>query len=214
MRVQQTRLVLLSLIGVLWSVPFYAYGWGVARRLAFPCAYLVFCVPMTFLDSLTFPLRLFASTVAAGLLSGLGVPVARVGTMLVSPAGGGIQLDVADPCSGLHYVLAMLALTAGYAYFTQRTWARQWVLFLCAAPLAVAGNAARILAIGLVAAVFGQKAAMGLYHDYSGYVVFVVAIVLMIGVGNARNTDWPERLRQWKHHHPTGARPRPPNAAP
>ena len=194
-RIQQTRLSLVSLVGVLWGLPFYLWGWSVAKRLIFPCAYLLFCVPMSFLDSMTFPLRLFASGTAAVVLNGLGVAVTRVGTAIVSSAGGGINLDVADPCSGLRYLLAMTALTAAYAFITQKTLFKKWLLFLMAIPLAVAGNVARVAAIGLVAHFFGQKAAMGLYHDYSGYVVFGVAISLMIGLGAFIAVPWRGWLR-------------------
>jgi exosortase len=195
-RIQQTRLTLLSLIGILWAGPLYFWGWQVARELIFPAAYLLFCIPMSFLDSITFPLRLFASATAAGVLNGLGIAVQRLGTAIYSPAGGGISMDVADPCSGLRYLLAMTALTAAYAYFTQRTLLKKWLLFLASVPVAVAGNVARIVAIGVVAAAWGNDAAMGLYHNYSGYVVFSVAIGLMIGIGAAINAPWREKRRR------------------
>jgi exosortase/archaeosortase family protein len=102
---------------------------------------------------------------------------------LHSLAGKGFNLDIADPCSGLRSIFALTALTAAYAFFTQKTALRQWLLFACAVPLAVLGNVVRVVSIAVVANFFGQEAGTGFYHDYSGYVVFVVAILLMLEAG-------------------------------
>jgi exosortase len=194
-RIQQTRITLISLVGLTWALPLYFWGWGVARLLVFPCAYLLFCIPLSFLDGITVPLRLIGTTAAATLVNGLGVPVEQIGTSLRSAAGGGIALDVADPCSGLRSILALTALAAVYANFTQKGIWRQWLLFLASVPIAMAGNIVRLVAICLVAAAFGQQAAIGLYHDYSGYIVFVVGVGLLMGFGSllARTSRWPTK---------------------
>lgn len=197
-RSQLTRLSLLSLVGLSWGVPYALYGAGVARLLLFPCAYLVFCIPLSFLNDIALPLRMIASSVATWLLNGFGIPAHRIGTAIYSQAGGGFCFDVADACSGLRSLLAMTALTAVYAYLTQRSLARKIVLFLLSAPLAMAGNIFRILAIGLVAQVFSMERALGLYHDYSGFLVFAVAILLMVWVGELLRINYREKLRQWK----------------
>ena len=187
---QQTRLTLLSLILLLWSVPFAYWGWPVARQLVFPVGYLIFCVPLSFLDSLTFPLRLFASMVSTAILNGIGIATVRMGTAIHSAVAGGFSFEVADPCSGLRSVLAMTALAAAYAHFIQRGRFRQWALFLAAFPLAVAGNIVRIVMIGVVARLAGQEQASGFYHHYSGYVFFIAAAALMVGVAALINRDW------------------------
>ena len=82
---QQTRISLISLILILWGVPFYFYGWEVAKILIFPCTYLIFCVPLNFLDALSGPLQMIATTLAYNLLNGLGIECERVGTQLINP---------------------------------------------------------------------------------------------------------------------------------
>ncbi|MEI6515579.1 MAG: exosortase C-terminal domain/associated protein EpsI [bacterium] len=183
LRIQQTRFVLVSLIMLLWGVPFFLFGRQIARILVFPCGYLVFCIPMSFLDSLTFPLRMISSSVSEAVLDGCGISVTRIGTAMHINSGGGFSLDVAHPCSGLRYLLAMVALTTAYAYFTQNSAVKRGILSLSAIPLAMAGNIARIILIAIVGVWFGQEFALGFYHDYSGYVVFAVATSLMLGVG-------------------------------
>lgn len=197
-KAQQSRVSLAAFILLLWAVPFYLWGWDLARHLIFPCAYLIFAVPLTFLDTLTFPLRLLVAKAATFLLNGLGVPAMRSGSAIYSLAAGGFNFDVADPCSGLRSLLAMTALMAVYAYLTQRTLLRKWLLFLCSVPIAVLGNIVRILTIALVAQAFGQELAVGLYHDYSGYVFFAAAISLMVGVGGLLSIDFHAWKEQWK----------------
>ena len=197
-RGQLTRISLLSLIGLLWGIPFYLYGRHVARVLLFPCAYLVFCVPMSFLNNITVPLRLMASSLSAHILNGLGVPVTRVGTLIASTGAADFRFGVDDPCSGLKYLIAMVALTAVYAYFAPLGRIRKWFLFLAAVPLAITGNICRIVVIALIARFFGWEYAEGIYHDFSGLIVFSAAVLLMIGLGRLLSVNYMELVLKWK----------------
>jgi len=199
-KIQQTRLSLGALVLLLWGVPLYFYGWRVGKLLIFPCAYLIFCIPLTFLDTLSFPLRIFATSFSTHMANALGIGVFNSGSRILSDTSAGFQFDVADPCSGLRSLLAMTALTAVYAFFTQKTQFKKWLLFFASIPLALAGNCARILSIIIVSAAFGEKAALKIYHDYSGYIMFVVAVSLMVGVGVLMNMDYRQqfqRLKTW-----------------
>ncbi len=195
---QQTRVTLVSWILLLWGIPLYRYGWPMGRRLAFPVAYLFFALPFGFLDALTFPLRLVVSAVAAAVLNGLGIPAARAGTAIYSNAGKGFNLEVADPCSGLHSLLALAALAALYAYLTETKAWRQWALFVSCVPIAMAGNAVRILTIAIVARFWGQELAVRYYHDYSGYVFFTVSFLFLMGTGRLLNVVQKTRIVPWR----------------
>ncbi len=194
-KMQQTRISLISLILLLWGIPLYFYGWQVAKLLIFPCAYLIFCVPLNFLDALAGPLQHVASTMGESVLNGMGIECKRVGTQLMSPY---FQLNVEAPCSGLRSLLAMTALTAVYAYFTQQTFIKKWALFLLSIPIAVAGNVGRIISIALVSITAGQEVGTGLHHDWSGYVLFTVAISLMVGAGKLLQVNYREFFGKWK----------------
>ena len=102
---------------------------------------------------------------------------------MVASADGSFNIDIADPCSGLRSLFALMALTAGYAYFNQPTWLRRGLLFAASIPIAIAGNVARIITMISVASFADADFALGFYHDYSGFVVFVVAILMMVAVG-------------------------------
>ena len=179
-RGHQLRLEEVGFSGLLISLSLAFYGPRTMKRVVFPALFLLFCMPLaTYLDVVTVHLRLLATGTAYAVLKGCGVDVVRQGTLVASSTGS-FAIDVADPCSGLRSFFALMALTAGYAYFNQPTWLRRAVLFALAAPIAVLGNVARVISIALVAAFCSPDFATGFYHDYSGYVVFAVAILLML----------------------------------
>jgi len=182
-RGEQARLMQFGMIGCVAALPLAFWGAGVARLLLFPTAYLLFILPTSFLDLLTFRLRLLSAWLASGILNGVGVGVQQVGTAMISAAGAGFKLDVADPCSGMRSIFALGALTAAYAYFTQRTLLRQWVLFTCALPLAIVGNIVRLVSTGLVAHAWGQGVAIRYHDGWGGYPGFVIAVLLMMQAG-------------------------------
>jgi exosortase len=179
----QVRFEILGFAGLLWSAAWAFFGWRTAKRVLFPAAFLLFCMPLaTYLDIVTVHLRLIASSAAFALLKGFGLDIVRRGTMLMSSTGS-FAIDVAEPCSGLRSLFALTALTAGYAYFTQPTWLRRAILFALAVPLAIFGNVMRIVTITIVGIACSEDIATGFYHDYSGFVVFLVAIALMVACG-------------------------------
>ena len=187
---QQPRISAVGFILLLWGLPFLVYGYALARWLLFPCAYLLLAIPLNFIDSMTAPLRLLATTASAGILNGLGLHVQRVGAGLFSAAGNSFAFNVAPECSGLRSLLAMTALMGCYAWYSPKTFAKKWILFLCSVPVAVVANICRIILVVVVAAFFGQKTAMGLWHDYSGYPIFLISILLMLAIDRLLNLDY------------------------
>jgi len=180
----QVRLEIVGFVGLLFGLVWTFFGRRTAVRVIFPIGFLLFCMPLhTYLDIVTIHLRMLAVSIAQGTLEGCGIDVLRQGTMLASPTGA-FSIDVAEPCSGMRSLFAMMALTAAYSYFTQSTWFRRGFLFALSIPIAVLGNVARVLSIVLVAATCSSDFAMGFYHDYSGYIVFLVAILLMVATGS------------------------------
>lgn len=181
----QVRFEMLALIGLLITVPWAFFGVKTAKAVAFPALFMLFCIPMaTYLDIITVHLRLFATGCASAILTGVGADFVRVGTCIQSTTIPDFAIDVAAPCSGLRSIFALLALTAGYAYFNQPTYLRRAILFAFAIPLAILGNVARILSICLVGSWFSPTFATGAFHDFSGYIVFLVAIALMVAIGD------------------------------
>ena len=147
--------------------------------MSFPAWYLLFTIPVP-LDDVTIRLRMLSAGTAVGILNGLDMETGRLGTAIFSQLEDAeFYLDVADPCSGIRSLFAMMSLTAAYAHFMLESRLQRWMLFACSIPIAVAANIFRVLCICLVAHHYGQDAAVGFYHDFSAYVTFLLAILLM-----------------------------------
>jgi exosortase len=204
------RVVAMSLVVLIFGLILYMGGWRWAVVLWFPCAFLAFMIPLNFLEPyVSFPLRIFVADISTVGLKLLGLDVYQNGTGIFSRTGRFAPLDVADPCSGIRSLVALMALTSLYGYLTMdRSW-KKWVLFIASIPLAVLGNLARITAVALVAQGFGQKWATTIYHDYSGYIVFSLAITCMIALGAGLNLHYQEIVYHWTKEEVSRRRPPP-----
>lgn len=171
-----------SLIVVVAGLVLVLLGGEYLHSLSFPIAFLFFMVPLPTLvtNAVTFPLQLFASETAAFCLFKIGIPVLREGNLIMLP---GTTLEVAEACSGLRSLQALLALGTVYAYFAQPVMWKRWVLVLLSVPIAIAANAFRVSATGVLAHYWGVELAEGFYHEFSGWLIFVVAFVLLVGCG-------------------------------
>jgi exosortase len=97
------------------------------------------------------------------------------------------RLEVAEACSGIRSLQALLALATVYAYFAHRSlWKRGATVFM-AIPIAVAANAFRVSGTGVLAQYLGLAAAQGFYHAFAGWLVFVGALFLLMFVGAVLN---------------------------
>jgi exosortase len=151
-------------------------------------------VPLNFLEErVAVPLQHFMAVCSTAVLNWLGVAAQRVGTGIYSSM---FQFNVDKPCSGIQSLMALTTVTAAYAYVTQHEQWKRWLLFLTAMPLAVLGNMARVVLVALVAQNYGQKVAMDLHDTVAGYIVFAVALTLMVFIGWL--LDLPYR-RLWSH---------------
>ena len=59
---------------------------------------------------------------------------------------------------------------------------RKGILFLSSIPIAIAANVFRIVTVAMVNDLYGEKVAMGAFHDFTGYMVFVLAFLGLLGV--------------------------------
>jgi exosortase len=177
-------LMRVSLIGVTAGAVLFLYGRAHLRRLAFPLALLVLMVPLpaVLFNQIAFPLQLLASRAGEAVLSGAGVPVLREGNVLVLPS---ISLEVAEACSGIRSLVSLLSLAVLLGKFAEPRRGARLALVLLAVPIAIAANAARVAGTGLAAEWIGPRAAQGFFHEFSGWVMFVIACALLLGAHRA-----------------------------
>lgn len=169
-----------SFIVVLMGLVLLLLGPEQLRVLLFPIAFLLFMVPLPAIvvNTAAFPLQLLAAKTATFCLLNAGIPVLREGNVIVL---AGTTLEVAEACSGIRSLQTLMALGTVYAYFTQDAVWRRWALVLLSIPIAIVANAFRVTGTGLLAQYFGMEAAKGFYHSFSGWLIFVLAFVLLMG---------------------------------
>ena len=156
-------------------------GWKFLRAVSFPLGFLIFMIPLPQIvyNQITFPLQLIASRFATFFLELVHVPVLRDGNVLVL---SNYSLEVVEACSGIRSLMTLISLAVIYGYFLEpRRWVRFVLVFLMV-PSAIVSNAIRIMGAGMMAHRFGPAAAEGFLHEFSGWVIFVVATVLFLAL--------------------------------
>src|ERR1039458_9976626 len=93
-----------------------------------------------------------------------------------------MSLEVVEACSGIRSLMSLLALAAGYGYLAERSTVVRWLLFMAMVPLAIISNGTRVMITALMANYIGPRAAEGFMHEFSGWVIFVVATVLFLAL--------------------------------
>ena len=172
----------ISIIGTICGLIAYFSGWKLLRAMAFPLAFLLFAVPIPVIiyNEIVFPLQFLASRFATSCLETLNLfPIMREGNVLIMP---GMRLEVVEACSGIRSLMSLLALAAGYGYLAEKSIAVRWFLFLAMVPLAIVSNGTRVMITALMTNYIGPKAAEGFMHEFSGWVIFVVATALFLGL--------------------------------
>jgi len=172
----------LSILGTICGLIVYFAGWAMLRALTFPLAFLLFAIPFPAVvyNEIVFPLQFLASKFATRVLEMLGLfPVMREGNVLVLPQ---MRLEVVEACSGIRSLMSLLALAAGYGYVVERSVAVRWLLVIAMVPLAIVSNGTRVMITAIMAHYIGPEAAQGFMHEFSGWVIFVVATILFLGL--------------------------------
>jgi exosortase len=167
-----------SLLVLLAGMVLFLAGWKFLRAVSFPLCFLIFMIPLPQIvyNQITFPLQLIASRFAAFWLELVHVPVLRDGNILVF---SNYSLEVVEACSGIRSLMTLISLALIYGYLLEpRLWVRIMLVSLMV-PIAIVSNAIRIMGAGVMAHRFGPAAAEGFLHEFSGWVIFLVALVLL-----------------------------------
>jgi exosortase len=167
-----------SLLLTLAALIFLHAGWAALRTVWFPLAYLLFMIPLPALvyNTVAFPLQRVAANVAADTLPLLHIPVYREGNIISLSFA---TLEVTEACSGIRSLLSLMALAVAFAQLTQRTIIQKLFIALSALPITVIANSARVTVTGVLANFVSIDIAEGFFHTFSGWLVFVVAFVLL-----------------------------------
>ncbi len=164
-----------SLLIVLAGLVLGFGSWQLLKELRFPLLVLLLAIPIPYIvfNDITLPLQSLASRLASALLPLFGVPVLREGNVIKLPA---MSLEVAEACSGIRSLMSLFTLSVFYGYFLEKSNLRRVLLALASIPIAIAANAVRILGTGLCVQYWDPDKAVGFFHEFSGWVMFLVSL--------------------------------------
>ena len=196
----------LSLVLLLAGIVIYFWGVRLLRFLLVPFGllFLALPIPAIIFNKIAFPLQLFASRCAVYSMSLLGIPVLRQGNIIELKPLNSFEtkkLEVVEACSGIRSLMTLLTLAVVFAYFTHSRsddtpssggrfgWLKSYwfwrsvIIVGSAVPIAILTNAFRVSGTGVLAHYYGTEVADGFFHSFSGWAIYIVAFILLFGVG-------------------------------
>ncbi len=205
-----------SFVLMLAGIVVYFYGIKILQKLIIPFMLLLLAVPIPqiIFNKIAFPLQIWASQTAAWGIRLFDIPCVRNGNVIKIVPWGTTQvvgLEVVEACSGIRSLMTLITLALVLAYFTKerrQEIAGRWVdfvrkfdfwriviLMLSAIPIAILTNAARVTATGILTYFYGEKAAVGFWHELAGWLVFVSGFILLtlvnLALSNLRRKNFP-----------------------
>jgi len=187
-RTLQPRVAMVALPCLLFGMVLHVWGSRVGRAMFFPIMFLLFAVPLNFIQHATVNnLQQISTFLSSTLCNLIGIKIEAFGTTMRS-ADASFQFEIAESCSGINSLMAITMLTAIFVHYTQdRLW-KKLFLFSLSAVFAVVGNVARVTTIMVVAKFVNAKFAGGVFHDYSAFIVsFPIAFAAMWGASRLIN---------------------------
>ncbi|MBY0468980.1 MAG: VPLPA-CTERM-specific exosortase XrtD [Burkholderiaceae bacterium] len=167
---------IIALVGL--SVGFI--GWRGTRMIAGPLGILLFMIPLPqfALRELSQQLQLVSSGLGVGLIRLFGISVFLEGNVIDL---GSYKLQVVEACSGLRYLFPLMVLGFLAAYFFQGAMWKRMLIVVSTIPMTIVINSLRIGLIGVTVEHWGPAMAEGVLHDFEGWFMFMVCMLLLIG---------------------------------
>ncbi|SNS57007.1 exosortase A [Sphingopyxis indica] len=165
----------LALVLMLQGVVGAALGGQLVRALLFPLAYALLLVP--FGEELVPLLQTFTARISVALLHLSGLEAAIEGVFITTRAG---FFEVAEECSGINFLIAMLAYSVFAAHLCFKSWPRRIVFVIAALATTILANALRAYGTMVAAEIWGIERAGGIDHIFYGWIFFGLVILLVM----------------------------------
>lgn len=192
----------------IFGFPFLAFGsvlflWGkqLARILLFPITLLFFMIPLGAIEQTTFKLQFLIIYIVKALSHFFGIAIYAIGTS-IGPVSGNWGFEIAEGCSGIRSLIAMIMITAIYVHISKAKFWKKVTILSFSVLFAIIGNAGRVFTIIVLAQLGFPKFAGGIYHEWSSQLIFFpIALLAMFGFSKLLNTDFrslltPKRLKK------------------
>jgi exosortase D (VPLPA-CTERM-specific) len=154
-------------------------GWQKLKIIGFALFFMLtmFPVPQFINTKIMLQLRLISSQLGVAFIQLFGLPAYREGNIIDL---GFTQLQVVDACSGLHSLISLVVLCLLLVYFFKDHIWKRGVLLVSSIPLAIFTNSMRIAMTGILYKYFGAGVAEGFFHGFSGWLIFVICIPVLL----------------------------------
>ena len=140
--------------------------------------FLGFMLPLPFQieRSLSGPLQILGANESAWYIQTFGIPaIAQGNTILMADT----RLGVAEACSGLRMLMVFFAISTAAVIVSKRTAWEKLLIMVSAIPIALICNVVRIVATAVAHQTLGRAAADLVFHDFSGWLMMPLAMVLL-----------------------------------
>lgn len=178
-RALQPRITLLAIPFLIFGIVLFLWGRRVGGILAFPIGFIVFMIPVGALQQTSFRLQFLITGAVEALSALVGIKIEAVGTTLRA-MNGAWGFDIAEGCSGIRSLVAIIMLTAIYTHIFEPVWWKKIILLGLSIGFAIIANVGRVFTIILIAKMGYPELAGGIYHEYSGFISFPVALGAML----------------------------------
>lgn len=120
---------------------------------------------------------------ASSFLTGIGFAVVKFGNTITY---GDMAMEISSECSGIRSLRTLLILAAGYTLFHWKDTKRVYSLLSLPlmALLSWTGNLVRVLFIFFISVYYDKNFGLGTFHDYIGYIIYMVELAVMIAFFN------------------------------
>ena len=179
-RTVQARLAVGSLPILIFGISSYLWGWKVTRLLLIPVGLIYLAIPIPGWLQMTNSLQLFASKAAYHISSALGADIILEGNNISSKTDAWPGFHIAEGCSGVRSLVALTTVAVVYGYIVNRDLWKVAVLFVASIPIAIVANGIRVTSIILIAEYLDPQFAARTYHNWSGFVFFL--IIGLVGI--------------------------------
>jgi exosortase len=181
-----------SFVIVLIGIVLAFGGFPLWRELRFALLVLLLAIPLPALifNQITLPLQTLAAKAASSMLPLFGIPVLREGNVITLPS---MSLEVAEACSGIRSLMSLFTISIFYGYFMETSSKKRVILAMASVPIAIVANALRILGTGLCVQYWNPEKALGFFHEFSGWLIFIVSLFCLFLVH--RLMELPVRWR-------------------
>jgi exosortase len=167
-----------SFVIVLTGIVLAFGGFPMWREQRFALLVLLLAIPLPAIlfNQITLPLQTLAAKAASSMLPLFAIPVLREGNVIMLPS---MSLEVAEACSGIRSLMSLFTISIFYGYFMETSTTKRVILAMASVPIAIVANALRILGTGLCVQYWNPEKALGFFHEFSGWLIFLVSLVCL-----------------------------------